>query len=230
MGTRWPHNWKTQRTQSAGSPRSRTNAPQHKHATDANIDTLGSIRGHNGDGEHNIVLASLPAGHYGITPAAMVAAHMLSSLPVVKFVLMVGIGGGIPDVDCDGVVNGERDIRLGDVVVSQPAGVYGGVTQYDLGKATVNGFVETGSLNCPPRVLLNAVSALQGKHEIIESDMPCFLKDTHKRYLLMARPRQGSGYVYQGPENDRWFRADYHHERGNDCRTCDTEKLIKREE
>jgi nucleoside phosphorylase len=158
----------------------------------------------------------------------MAAAHMLSSFPAIKFGLMVGIGGGIPNLDTDG--NGEGDIRLGDVVVSQPSGVYGGVRQYDLGKATVNGFVETGSLNCPPRVLLNAVSALQGRHEIIESEIPRFLEDMQKKYPLMARPRQGPGYVYQGVENDRLFQADYHHERGSDCRACDVEKQIMREE
>ncbi|KAL3484527.1 nucleoside phosphorylase domain-containing protein [Aspergillus germanicus] len=158
----------------------------------------------NGDGEHNIVIASLPAGHYGITPVAMAAAHMLSSFSSVKFGLMVGIGG-------------ERGIRLGDVVVSQPS-------------ATVDGFVETGSLNCPPRVLLNAVSALQGKHEIMESEIPRFLDDIQKKYPLMAKPRQGPGYVFQGVENDQLFQADYHHERGNDCRACDAEKQIMREE
>ncbi|KAJ0420814.1 hypothetical protein BJY00DRAFT_283615 [Aspergillus carlsbadensis] len=205
-------------------------APQHKHPTDDNIYTLGSIKGQNGAGEHNIVIASLPAGHYGITPAAMAAAHMLSSFPAIKFGLMVGIGGGIPDVNSDGGGSGEQDIRLGDVVVSQPAGVYGGVRQYDLGKATVDGFVETGSLNCPPRVLLNAVSALQGKHEIMESEIPTFLADMREKYPLMARPRQGPGYVYQGVENDRLFRADYRHEQGNDCRACKAEKKIAREE
>jgi hypothetical protein len=204
--------------------------PQHKHPTDDNIYTLGSIKGQNGDGEHNIVLASLPAGHYGITPTAMAAAHMLSSFPAIKFGLMVGIGGGIPDVDCDEDVDAERDIRLGDVVVSQPAGVYGGVRQYDLGKGTVNVFVETGSLNCPPRVLLNAVSALQGKNEIIESAMPRFLEEIQKKYPLMARPQQGPGYLYQGVKNDRLLQADYHHERGSDCRACDMKKLTKREE
>lgn len=199
--------------------------PKHKHPTDDNIYTLGSIR-EQGGGDHNVVIASLPAGRYGVTPAAMAAAHMLSSFPAIKFGLMVGIGGGIPDVDGDG----ERDIRLGDVVVSQPSGSYGGVRQYDLGKATVDGFVETGTLNCPPRVLLNGVSALQGKHEIMESDIPRFLESMRHKYPLMTRPRQGPGYVYQGAENDRLFQADYRHEGGNDCRGCNPEKQIDREE
>jgi nucleoside phosphorylase len=44
---------------------------------------------------------------------------------------MVGIGGGVP--------SSKNDIRLGDVVVSVPAGRYPGVIQYDMGKALANG-------------------------------------------------------------------------------------------
>lgn len=56
------------------------------------------------------------------------------------------IGGGVPST--------EADIRLGDVVVSQPHRVHGGVVQYDSGKTTLIGFERTGSLNSPPHVLL----------------------------------------------------------------------------
>ena len=41
---------------------------------------------------------------------------------------MVGIGGGAP--------SSLKDVRLGDVVVSQPERTFGGVVQYDLGKTT----------------------------------------------------------------------------------------------
>jgi hypothetical protein len=44
---------------------------------------------------------------------------------------MVGIGGGVPSKDVD--------IRLGDVVVSKPTRIYGGVVQYDCGKAVSSG-------------------------------------------------------------------------------------------
>ena len=40
----------------------------------------------------------------------------------------MGIVGGVPEDE------GEDDIRLGDVVVSQPTAMFGGVVQYDLGK------------------------------------------------------------------------------------------------
>lgn len=80
-------------------------------------------------GDHNIVIASLPAGLYGTTSAATTASGLLASLPQVRVALLVGIGGGIARPESG------RDIRLGDVVVSQPEGTTGGVIQYDLGKA-----------------------------------------------------------------------------------------------
>ncbi|KAL8749379.1 MAG: hypothetical protein Q9184_006829, partial [Pyrenodesmia sp. 2 TL-2023] len=76
--------------------------------------------------KHNVVIASLPAGQYGTSPAATVANQMLRSYPSIKIRLMVGIGGGVPTPDFD--------IRLGDVVVSQPKDKFGGVVQYDRGK------------------------------------------------------------------------------------------------
>ena len=71
--------------------------------SDHNTYTLGRI------GKHNVVIAGLPRGTIGTTPAATVATHLLRSFPNVKFGLMVGIGGGVPDI-----------VRLGDIVVSNP--------------------------------------------------------------------------------------------------------------
>ena len=78
---------------------------------DDNNYTLGRI------GEHNVVIAGLPAGNMGITPAAKVAADMLRSFPRIRFGLMVGIGGGAPSPN---ELPPNEDIRLGDVVVSIP--------------------------------------------------------------------------------------------------------------
>src|SRR5436309_16072993 len=87
-----------------------------------------------------------------------------------RFELMVGIGGGIPNLD-KGV-----DIRLGDVVVSQPDKTHGGVVQYDIGKSSEGGRFECkGSLNKPPSLLLNALNSLQARHEVYGSQIPAFL-------------------------------------------------------
>jgi nucleoside phosphorylase len=89
---------------------------------DNNSYVLGQIHG------HHVVIACLPAGLYGTVSAATVAANMLRTFIGIRFGLMVGIGGGIPNS------NSGVDIRLGDVVVSQPDGTHGGVVQYDPGK------------------------------------------------------------------------------------------------
>jgi hypothetical protein len=58
---------------------------------------------------------------------------MLGIFHAIRFGLTVGIGGGAPDL------NNGVDIRLGDVVVSQPDGTHDGVVQYDLRKNLGNG-------------------------------------------------------------------------------------------
>lgn len=64
------------------------------------------------------------------------------------------MGGGVPSKS--------NDIPLGDVVVSKPSGKYGGVIQYDYGKAVQGGqFEPTGFLNQPPSALLTHVSKLE---------------------------------------------------------------------
>ncbi|KAB8235002.1 uncharacterized protein BDW43DRAFT_299322 [Aspergillus alliaceus] len=196
--------------------------PRHKHSKDHNSYTLGSIDGPNG--EHNVVIASLPSGRYGTTTAATAAQQMLSSFPSIKFGLMVGIGGGIPSDD--------HDIRLGDVVVSQPTGAFGGVRQYDCGKVTARGFEECGALNCPPEVLLNAMGELQSNHEMMGStSIPAILEAVYQAYPAMADSRRGPAYIYQGVENDRLFCPDYIHMGGKkSCEECDCTKEIQRPE
>src|SRR6267378_5108144 len=98
-------------------------------------------------------MACLPLGIYGTISAATVAAHMQTTFPSIRFGLMVGIGGG--------VLSTNNDIRLGDIVVSKPTGVLGGVVQYDYGKTIASGvFQQTGMMNQPPQVLLNAIAGL----------------------------------------------------------------------
>ena len=46
--------------------------------------------------KHNVVIAVLPDGEYGISSAANVAKDMLRSFPNIRIGLMIGIGGGAP--------------------------------------------------------------------------------------------------------------------------------------
>ena len=190
-----------------------------QHPSDTNSYTWGRT------GEHNIVIASLPAGVYGTTSAATTASSLLSSLPQIRIGLLVGIGGGIARPD-EGM-----DIRLGDVVVSQPDGATGGVVQYDLVKATSGGERERRDfLNMPPQVLLHALARLQAEHLVAGSKLPALLKDMCRVNPRMANSTKSvPGFVYQGCENDRLFKASYKHTGGRDCRGCDPHEELQRD-
>lgn len=130
---------------------------------DHNIYTLGELY------DHNVVIACLLLGIYGICSATFVATHMIHTFPELRFTLLVGIGGGVPS---------ERgpDIRLGDVVVSKPTSTFGGVVQYDHGKAiSGNRFQRTGALNKPPSILLAAISHLEADSMIGDTHIPLHL-------------------------------------------------------
>jgi nucleoside phosphorylase len=182
-------------------------------STDHNTYQLGRI------GAHNVAIACLPAGSTGTTSTAVVASQMLSTFTSIRFGLMVGIGGGAPSPDID--------IRLGDVVVSQPGGSSGGVIQYDFGKTVQEGrFARTGSLNRPPGVLLTAVASLQARHMLQEAKFPEYLSTIASRY-----PKLGATAVYQGRDHDQLFGADYDHQEGDaTCEGCDVGRLVHRPE
>ncbi|KAM3560250.1 hypothetical protein ARSEF4850_003730 [Beauveria asiatica] len=189
-----------------------------QHPSDNNFYTWGRM------GKHNIVIASLPAGVYGTTAATTTALNLLMSLPAIKIGLLVGIGGGIARHD-------DQDVRLGDVVVSQPEGTSGGVVQYDLGKARPNGKFELkGVLNKPPQVLLNALAALQSEHEMTTPKVPDLLEAMWVRMPQMKKPRgKEPSYVHQGVENDRLFSPAYDHIGGHNCDNCDLSEQIQRD-
>jgi nucleoside phosphorylase len=192
-----------------------------RHQTDANVYTWGRM------GEHNIVIAALPAGAYGIIPTATTASNLLASLPSIRVGLLVGIGGGIarPNEEEEG------DIRLGDVVVSQPDGSTGGVCQYDLMKAKSGDRRERKSfLNRPPTVLLNALNSIQARHEREASKIPYFLQEMLEKNPKMAKQsRKNASYTHQGIENDCLFQPECDHTPGPDCRGCDKAEAVLRD-
>lgn len=188
-------------------------------SSDKNSYTWGRIA------EHNVVIASLPAGVYGTISAATTAASIVSSFPQIRIGLMVGIGAGIPRPD-QGI-----DIRLGDVVVSQPFGQSGGVIQYDLGKAEMGGRLErTGFLNSPPQTLLNALANLQSQHEF-GTRVPEILEQMLVGHPELGKEKPGKpNYKHQGRVHDRLFRSTYLHSTGRDCSNCNPEQEVGREE
>jgi nucleoside phosphorylase len=181
---------------------------------DNNAYTLGSI------GHHNVVIACLPKGKYGIASAASVAADMLNTFESIRFGLMVGIAGGAPH---DAV-----DLRLGDVVVGAAQKLHGGVVAYDFGRAVQDQEFEiTRSLNSPPKLLLTALSQLETYHQLKGMDrLNGFLS------RVTDNPRLRKRYGRPSVKDDRLYNADYvHAQQGLPCSAeCDDRELRQREE
>lgn len=147
-------------------------------------------------GKHNVAIATLPLGEYGIASAAHVAYEMLHCFPNIRIGLMVGVGGGVPT---------RHDVRLGDVVVSTPRNGLGGVLQYDFGK-TIQGksFQHTGFLDQPPTILRNAVAGLSTHYE----------RKGHKieqavENVIASNRRLRSKYQKPDHVSDRLFQSDH---------------------
>ncbi|EED23525.1 conserved hypothetical protein [Talaromyces stipitatus ATCC 10500] len=186
--------------------------PDLPTSRDKNNYTLGRIH------RHNTVIAVL--SDPGNSTVASVATQLLNDFRSIRFSLLIGIGGGVPDLDHD------ADIRLGDVVVSKPSGTFGGVVQFLRGKLLPEDrFERTGALQRPPDVLLASVARLETLHRRLDSEIPRYLEEMIQKYPKM---RQG-GYVHQGVENDKLFRAEFQHVAGNDCKSCNPDEAIERE-
>lgn len=175
---------------------------------DSNVYTLGRI------GPHNVVIAALPDGETGTGAAAAVASQMKSSFRAVRVYLLVGIGGGVP--------SDEVDIRLGDVVVSRPDKVHGGVVQYDIGKTRPEGMDRTGFLNAPPDALRNAVTKLRANHNRGMGEMSAYISKLKEVPSgLFDRELAGTDVLFEG---------DYDHVKDRNCKACDPARQIQRAE
>lgn len=155
---------------------------------DNNIYTLGEM------GKHNVVIAQLPKGEYGIAAAASVARDMARTFPNIRFGLMVGIGGGAPSK--------KHDIRLGDVVVSAPQYGTGGLFQYDFGKTIQDQeFRTTGFLDQPPGLLRAAMGNIDVDYEMnghqLEEAISRALERWPKLRKKYKRPDISSDRLYQ---------------------------------
>ena len=164
---------------------------------DSNHYALGSIF------THNIVAACLPSGDYGTCSAAGVASHLRRSFPKVEFCLLVGIGGGVPSP--------QNDIRLGDIIVSQPTENHSGTIKYDFEKVMQNGtFQQIGSHQRPPQQLLTAISSLLSDPDLGTEPLRPYLE------VIAARKPE---YAYPGHKLDKLFAAECSHQ--NPDLSCD---------
>jgi nucleoside phosphorylase len=195
----------------------RHEGPEMLSPNDNNDYTLGRI------GKHNVVIAVLPHGEYGISSATGVAKDMLHSFPNVRIGLMVGIGGGAPSP--------KHDIRLGDIVVGTASNEKGCVLQYDFGKM-IQGqdFKETGFLNPPPTFLRAAVNGIIAQYELdghgLKESIDC---------VLEKRPRLKKRYMKPDPSTDSLYHSGIIHPQdveGSCSVLCgdDPSKLVLRRE
>ncbi|KAL4755678.1 nucleoside phosphorylase domain-containing protein [Aspergillus foveolatus] len=177
---------------------------------DRNNYILGNI------GPHNIVVACLPAGVYGITSATNVVTQMIATFESIQIGLMVWIGGGVP--------SSKADIRLGDLVVSKLTGKLGGVVQYDSGKTIANGeFEQTGALSKPPQAVLTTAAKMQAEHMVLGNRIADHLAEMEAKYPVMQE------FACPGQENDRLFKSEYDHDRAYfTCNRCDPTQCITR--
>lgn len=174
---------------------------------------------HGAIGKHKIVIAVLPKGAYGTCSATKVATNLARSYPNVRVGLMVGIGGGAPTTS--------RDIRLGDVVVSEPGNGQSGVFQYDFGKL-VQGrpYEHTRVLNRPPGVLCTALAGVQTRHQRKGHGLEASING-----VLARNPRLRKSYAKPEASTDRLFQSHIIHSEtcGDSCDPVpDEDNLVKR--
>lgn len=189
---------------------------------DAIHDDIPSTRDHNayilGElGQHNVVIAALPS--IGNNDSGVVANQLMNDFPNVRFGLLVGIAGGVPGD------NGKDDIRLGDVVVSEPSGTSGGVLQFDRGKRHGSDKFElTGHLNNPPPVLSMAAKKLKAQHLNEGNQIRNHISD-----MILRKPKMAEQFSYPGAAEDCLFESGYEHIAGEACQKCDRSRTVKRQ-
>ncbi|KAK6519934.1 hypothetical protein TWF506_000228 [Arthrobotrys conoides] len=171
---------------------------------DKNCYYLGRI------GPHNVVIAC--TNETGGVAAAIAATNLTRSFRNVQYILTVGTGGGIP--------SSKHQIRLGDVVVSEPTGTCPGVVHSDVGVWDENGrFTTTGSLNRPAMGLLRAIGAVKREEIHVRSMIHSLLKH-HKGGVSIDGPGTEI-WKYQGRENDPIYKQDAMLRQTNqDCTEC----------
>lgn len=165
-------------------------------ANDSNIYRAGRI------GNHHVVMVTLHK--IGLGGIHSVAGGMYASFRELKHLLLVGLGGGIPDYAL-----GEQMV-LGDVVVSRQ------VEHLDCGRRTPNGFKYTHQTYYPSPALLKAVNTLRATHSLHGTRIPQTLQGIRKKLHRTIRENPED----LGPDADQLFDPDYQHE--DDEKLCES--------
>ncbi|KAH7191792.1 nucleoside phosphorylase domain-containing protein [Fusarium flagelliforme] len=167
---------------------------------DLNTYTLGSIR------SHNIVIVFPRHEPYGNSPSATVINNLIRTYPLIRYALMVGIGGAAPAT---------KDIRLGDIVVGTE------MVQYDLDKSLSGGEIHrTAILESSEDFLWTAATNLRARHEIHPTRVPAILQER----------MQNDGTYNHPSAPDLLFQSSYKHNSSiADCQKCDQSQLEGRD-
>ncbi|KAF1817975.1 purine and uridine phosphorylase, partial [Dissoconium aciculare CBS 342.82] len=164
-------------------------------------------------GQHDVVIGV--QRKIGLNGAAILAEKMHSGFPNIKYFLVVGIAGGVPNY---GPPGDTKQIVLGDVVISSPRGNHGGVLQYDKGAWQDEGLLQfRGYTNGVPGDLLAAVNNYRS-----EGWSQTNIAQTLRQMRRRLDEDRRSQYDDPGEAQDRLFRSDYKH-RGEydiDCLEC----------
>ncbi|KAI4264736.1 MAG: hypothetical protein L6R42_000168 [Xanthoria sp. 1 TBL-2021] len=164
-------------------------------ANDSNIYKAGRI------GNHYVVMVTLPK--IGLGGILSVATSMYASFRNLKHLLLVGLGGGIPEYVQ------EDQMVLGDIVVSTQ------VEHLDCGRRTPNGFEYTRQTYWPSEALLKAVNTLRSNHLLQGNQIRGTLQGIRQKLNRTARDYPDD----LGPDADRLFNSDYHHH--DDAKSCE---------
>jgi len=179
----------------------------YKNFHDPNIYTLGRM------GKYFVVVATLFEGVYGANSAASVVKDLLRTFTSVKHVLVVGIAGGVPNPD-----DPERDVRLGDIVVSTK----GGYVQWDFGKMASDKEFENRSLNILPSAeLLAAIANLKRHWARKGRSLNDFIKQVTENI-------KANGHLYKRPQPGwgKLFKATYIHDSKNNTTETDEANCV----
>ncbi|KAL4736661.1 nucleoside phosphorylase domain-containing protein [Aspergillus similis] len=156
---------------------------------------------------HNVVLC--PAARSGTNNAAITATDLRRTFPGLRFGLLVGIGGGVPNASCD--------IRLGDVVVAAPGRISNSITHHDHGKQLSDAFILLNFSASTPWVLEGALRKVQAYNILGKSTMPQIISAVTEKHPVFQRP---------GDQHDLLFQSAYEHVAGNpNCDKCAKERL-----
>ncbi|PNS19768.1 Protein STE50 [Sphaceloma murrayae] len=173
-------------------------------AADANVYKYGRI------GECNVVIATPSLDGYGRSSMEEHVADMMHSFAGLRFILTIGIGGGLP--------SDASDVRLGDVVI-------GGLSYYEVDRNGAVEEVQAKARSGPlPQLLKNALSRLESEHTLVRERIQDVLQEVGRTH-----PEWRDAFTRPDDSADLLFKREYTHVRKReDCRYCDPNEVVVR--